>query len=142
MTATSLTQFLKNIRFAFGCWLWTGRIGQTGGYGQFGAKGRYSHRISYELFRGKIPDGLTLDHLCRVRRCVNPFHLEPVTGLENTKRGFGNGMLNARKTECKNGHPFDQENTRVGLNHRKKPRRFCRACIRIASAKWKHKMTA
>lgn len=67
-----------------GCWLWTGS--QDGkGYGKTG-RGRI-HRIVYEELVGPIPDGLQLDHLCRVRNCVNPAHLEPVTGRENVRRG-------------------------------------------------------
>jgi len=73
---------------------------------------------------------------------VNPLHLEPVTNEENTKRGFGVGSLNTLKKTCINGHPFDAINTRIGPNHRGKPRRYCRACIRIASAKWKARQLA
>jgi len=70
-----------------GCWMWTG--GVTGhGYGAFWVGGRTlgAHRISYELYVGKIPDGLHLDHLCKQTLCVNPYHLEPVTLAENNKR--------------------------------------------------------
>lgn len=71
-----------------GCWLWTAAK-NNGGYGMFtfttGWR-RSAHRVSYETFVGPIPDGLQLDHLCRVRHCVNPDHLEPVTAAENTRR--------------------------------------------------------
>ncbi len=77
-----------------GCWIWTASIGQEG-YGRFGIKsletGKFriieAHRVSYELFIGPILNGLELDHLCRVRACVNPAHLEPVTHKENCRRG-------------------------------------------------------
>lgn len=71
-----------------GCWLWTARLNEHG-YGNFWLLGKLSlaHRASYELHVGPIPEGLTLDHLCRVRRCVNPEHLEPVTQAENYQRG-------------------------------------------------------
>jgi len=77
-----------------GCWLWTGFINRYG-YGVLTAlprkpgraRARAAHRVSYEWFVGPIPAGLTIDHLCRVRRCINPDHLEPVTNAENLRRG-------------------------------------------------------
>lgn len=71
-----------------GCWIWVGRLNRNG-YGRICLGGRepMAHRVSYELHVGPIPDGLVLDHLCRVRCCVNPFHLEPVTVQVNTLRG-------------------------------------------------------
>lgn len=70
------------------CWLWTGS-GTPTGYGQIGVNGRkqYVHRYAYELLVGPIPEGLTIDHLCRNPPCVNPSHMEPVTQAENTRRG-------------------------------------------------------
>ena len=70
-----------------GCWIWQHKPGKNG-YGLISVnnKGQYAHRISYELHVGAIPEGLTIDHLCRVRLCVNPLHLEPVTRAENTRR--------------------------------------------------------
>jgi len=70
-----------------GCWIWTGST-QWNGYGSVSWKGarRVAHRVSYELLAGPIPKGLQLDHLCRVRGCVNPQHLEPVTNKENVRR--------------------------------------------------------
>jgi hypothetical protein len=69
-----------------GCWLWTGTL--RSGYGRFRADGRLvqAHRYSYERAVGPIPADRQLDHLCRVRRCVNPDHLEPVTPSENVLR--------------------------------------------------------
>lgn len=71
------------------CWVWQG-TGTKTGYGQISVEGsqRYAHRVSYELHVGPIPDGLQIDHLCRNTSCVNPAHLEPVTGAENTRRAF------------------------------------------------------
>lgn len=72
---------------ANGCWLWTASI-RANGYGQFVHQGspRQAHRVSYECLVGPIPEGLHIDHLCFVRHCVNPAHLEPVTQAENNRR--------------------------------------------------------
>ena len=80
-----------------GCWLWTGAR-TANGYGTMSAGGRYgatllAHRLAYEWYRGAIPDGLQIDHLCRVRHCVNPWHLEAVTQEVNLKRGMAPGMV-------------------------------------------------
>lgn len=71
------------------CWIWTGNVHPTTGYGHFVRKGvrtPLAHRASYELLVGPIPTGLQIDHLCMVKACVNPAHLEPVTPAENTRR--------------------------------------------------------
>lgn len=85
-------QFARSVRpFVLGCWIWTAGVGNHG-YGRLRKRVGdntieiLAHRYSYERFVGPIPDGLTIDHLCRVRRCVNPMHLEPVTRAENTLR--------------------------------------------------------
>lgn len=108
------------------CWLWT--ASRSDGYGHFHvSRARMpAHRYAYELLVGPIPEGLILDHLCRVRHCVNPAHLEPVTSAENTLRGYGMPARNARKTHCKYGHEFTPENTR-----RTRLGRECRTCRRL-----------
>lgn len=112
------------------CWLWLGATNDHD-YGQFrtGRRANYAHRWSYEAAVGPIPTGLDLDHLCRVTRCCNPAHLEPVTHRVNSMRGVGLAAVNARKTHCINGHPFDEENTRVNdRGHRR-----CRTCQKITN---------
>jgi hypothetical protein len=89
-----------------------------------------AHRVAYELFKGPIPAGMDLDHLCRVRCCCNPDHLEPVTRKENLRRG-----LNGQKTACYKGHPYTPENTYYRANTGKKQ---CRLCAREMDRKRKH----
>lgn len=96
-----------------GCWLWTAATTPTG-YGQFRFHdgSRAAHRLAYEQMVGPIPDGLELDHLCRVRNCVNPDHLEPVTHAENLRRRVlvrKGGQFHCGFTE----HPRTPENTRL-----------------------------
>lgn len=90
-----------------GCWLWIGCI--AGRYAQMSVSGKRipSHRWSYEYFRGTIPPGYTLDHLCGITFCVNPDHLEPVSITENILRGNGLAAKNARKSSCPIGHEYD-----------------------------------
>lgn len=104
-----------------GCWLWKLSVGSHG-YGQVGwwENGRsrmvLAHRVSYELLVGPIPDGLQLDHLCRVRLCVNPSHLEAVTQRENILRSDSPTAVNARKKHCHRGHEFTPQNTGIRAN--------------------------
>lgn len=88
-----------------GCWLWLGRLNNHG-YAVFSKT--YIHRQNWIEANGPVPDGLELDHLCRVPQCVNPSHLEPVTHRENMRRGYGVSGIHARKTTCPQGHPYDQ----------------------------------
>jgi len=95
------------------CWNWTAYRDENG-YGRFSVNGRYvlAHRFAYEALVGPIPEGLELDHLCRNRACENPWHMEPVTCQVNVLRGIGLAALNAAKTHCPQGHPYDADNTR------------------------------
>lgn len=95
-----------------GCWLYTGAL-MVDGYAR--VKDASSdlallvHRVVYTELVGPIPDGLVLDHLCRVRNCVNPKHLEPVTGAENLRRGVRARL--GERTHCSEGHELTPENT-------------------------------
>ena len=104
-----------------GCWLWLSSL--RDGYGTFrvGRKMVPAHRFSYEAQFGAVAEGLVLDHLCRVRCCVNPQHLEPVTNQVNVKRGA------ELKTHCPQGHPYSGEN----LYLYKGRHRICRKCTRL-----------
>lgn len=116
-----------------GCWIWTGTT--SDGYGRFApvhSQSALAHRFAYELVIGPIPEGLELDHLCRVRNCVNPAHLEPVTSRENILRGNTLPARNAAKTHCDNGHPFDEDNTYIYPNGRHRECRTCRRASKIA----------
>lgn len=101
-----------------GCWLWTAHI-RDDGYGDMGTgsltdgsrRTKQAHVVGYELFKGKIPNGLQLDHLCRNTACCNPDHLEAVTPKINVSRSQSVTSINKRKTHCKWGHEFTVENT-------------------------------
>jgi HNH endonuclease len=113
-----------------GCWIWMSSC-HPKGYGMiwFNGMGRTAHRVSYENFVGPIPNGMTIDHLCRVRCCINPAHLEAVSNRTNVLRGIGVTAVNHRKTHCVRGHEFSEENTyHQGGNIRW---RQCRACERL-----------
>lgn len=129
------------------CWLWL--AGGMNGYGVFStyedgkSLTHYAHRYAFELVRGPIEEGLTLDHLCHTldpacgggnsckhRRCVNPDHLDPTTDIDNVMRGKSAAALNFAKTHCHRGHPFSPENTYIS----KEGGRSCRTCAR----EWYH----
>ncbi len=118
----------------FDCWEWTASR-NTKGYGQFGLRGRrlMAHRLSYEWLIGPIGEGLQIDHLCRVRNCVNPAHLEPVTCKENLRRGEGPAARNTRKATCPHGHPYAGDNLYVSTDGKRR----CRECHRSANRRWK-----
>lgn len=96
-----------------GCWLWIGCLHRNG-YGHYYEKPRkqqwLAHRFAYQFFKGSIPKELQLDHLCRVRCCVNPEHLEAVTRKENILRGESPPAKCARRTHCKQGHALAGNN--------------------------------
>jgi hypothetical protein len=115
-----------------GCWLWQMPLTDRG-YAQFQAnkkKSMRAHRVAYEMMKGPIPADLELDHLCRVRHCVNPDHLEPVTHRENVMRAKdGFPARQAAKTHCKRGHPLSGDN--LLPNKLKKGSRACKTCNKM-----------
>lgn len=146
MTSVSVeSRFWGKVDKTDTCWLWTAAT-QDNGYGSFfigrvGGRVRLAraHRFAYELAAGPIPDGLVIDHLCRVRNCVNPDHLEAVSNKENLLRGEGLPAIAAAKTQCsRGGHPLSGPNLYVN------PRgeRECKSCRRDADLRQKARRRA
>ncbi len=137
LTLQQKLRLLSYIRTSHSCWNWCGPVQQRGSRGHYvpygsitlNSKTQGAHRVVYEYFKGPIPKGLHLDHLCRNTLCVKPTHLEPVTPRENILRGIGIPARNSRKTHCKRGHPFDEKNT-----YRTSRGRHCIACQRRREA--------
>ncbi len=139
----TLERFMAKVDKTDDCWLWTGPLDRYG-YGKFSLNGRtlIAHRWGYAELAGPIPEGLTLDHVCHSRvadecaslpdvcehrRCVNPEHLEPVTNVENIKRGSkGPGGGGRPWPTCKRGHQWTSENTIVESDGGRR----CRTCRR------------
>ena len=113
------------------CWLWIGTTNGDG-YGMFKILGRrvFAHRFSYEQSNGRMPSDLQSDHLCRVRRCVNPDHIEAVTLRENVLRSRNPAANNARKVQCVRGHILAGRNLRIAHKRDGSVERLCRLCIR------------
>lgn len=130
----ALERFLEKIIVdANGCHVWQGAKNEKG-YGLFQAAGHRcvrAHRWIYEHTHGPIPEGLEPDHTCRNRACVRTTHLELVTHRENVLRGEGVAAVNARKTQCIHGHPFDSAEGR---------RRRCLTCKRAANQRYKRRL--
>jgi len=125
------------------CWLWSGARNPKG-YGHFGpgvsvpgSRSGLAHRVSYEALCGPIGVGLQLDHLCRVTRCVNPAHLEPVTPRENVLRSEGVAAFKASATHCPHDHAYSEDN-RI----QSQPGRSCRECGRRRNREYKARQRA
>lgn len=117
-----------------GCWLRGGALRH--GYSPISVDGQqtYAHRVAYECFKGPIPDGLQIDHLCRVTNCCNPDHLEAVTQRENVMRSLGPSAFAVRKTHCLRGHSLEGATV-----WHYKGKRKCRPCSRLRLNAWRAK---
>lgn len=117
-----------------GCWIWDGAL-TSSGYGHIGignGRMRPAHVVTYEHFRGPVPEGLELDHLCRVRRCFNPWHLEAVTHAENVRRGAA--TIHEKTGRCRKGHDLSIHGY---VRNDRNGRMNCRECRRLIRAKAK-----
>jgi len=126
-----------------GCWLWTG-YRKPDGYGQFRlnrARSGLAHRVAYEVLLGPVPLGLELDHyVCDRPACVRPSHMRPTTHRENVLRGRAPTAINARKTQCRRGHPLSGPNLRVREVQGRVRQRRCLTCCRASL--WLHRHRA
>lgn len=135
MNETELSRFQSKVQVDIetGCHIWTaGRL--HSGYGVFSLRGRrlVAHRVAYEHWIGPIPEGMVLHHECRIRPCVNPSHLRPVSTRENLLLGEGVSAVAAKKTHCPQGHPYDEKNTYVNPAGK----RQCRTCLAARRRQW------
>jgi len=111
-----------------GCWLWLGNLHRMG-YGRLkeGKRVISAHRFAYEYYRGTIPNGLVIDHLCRLPSCVNPWHMEVVTNTVNILRGESFSARNVRQNHCIHGHLLAGENLQIVVRGTRRWRK-CKAC--------------
>ena len=110
-----ITRFMRKVHIdtVTGCWDWVGSLNKGHGRFWFVGSSTYAHRVSYEIFIGPIKEEV-VHHVCRNRGCVNPFHLEQRSNKWNLLEGNGYYAVNARKTHCPEGHPYDQYGTQLG----------------------------
>ena len=129
----TITSFWSRVNKTDKCWLWTGGRGKEG-YASFRSDGRdmYGHQFSFMLHTGAwCPEGLELDHVCRVRHCVNPAHLEPVTHHENLLRG------SVKKKYCHRGHVLADPNYYYYAMKNGTTKKKCKACMKRANRRSK-----
>lgn len=122
------------------CWLWTGATTGRTGYGSTRLDGvrMTAHRAVWTLLVGPIPEGMELDHLCRIRLCVNPEHLEPVIQRTNWERGDAPSAKAARSGLCKRGHPLEGDNL-VPWQWEHRGRRQCKTCSDASKRAYKRR---
>ena len=133
------SRFWEKVRETPSCWLWTGRT--TGyGYGSYWLDGhnRPAHRVAHEALVGPIAEGQYPDHVCRRKTCVNPAHIEVVSGRENTLRGVGPTAANAVKDRCPSGHALTPDN--LVPASLKKGWRSCLTCQRRRHQEYKRRV--
>jgi hypothetical protein len=115
-----------------GCWVWTGHLTHGYAYTTVAGKQWRVHRFMYEASKGPIPYGLTIDHLCGNKACINPAHLEAVSVAENTRRcSYAPTTINSAKVSCIHGHPLSGDNLYLAAQGY----RYCKTCRRAAVIK-------
>ena len=135
LTRSQSDRFWKNVKKSLridGCWIWEGSL-DTKGYGQIGLNYKVvkAHQFMIRYILGnKISEGFCIDHICRVRNCVNPEHLQIVSFRENTLIGFGPAAIAKRRNTCARGHAYTQETTRIDHTKSGNSFRVCRLCDR------------
>lgn len=129
MKQVYVNRFWQKVEKTDTCWLW--QAGKSDrGYGiYYAGKMRRAHIVAYELMVGSVPEGLELDHTCRIRHCVNPDHLEPVTHQENCRRDFTDRAL-----YCKRGHAMSSDNV---YNY---GQRLCKTCHSMRSNAYRKRL--
>ena len=134
------------------CWLWAATKNDDGyGYIYYGRRKLLAHRVSYRWFKGPMPSWLETDHLCRTRACVNPAHLEAVTGLVNLLRSIAARSIQPTApadwtpkdgaTHCLHGHPWTPENTIIRRWEQYQKRR-CKTCQYERVADWRRRQAS
>lgn len=145
----TVTEFLAVKRKKRDCWEWP-RFVNKQGYGvvypRLSNRTEYVyvnvHRYLYLMLVGDVPEGWDVDHLCRNRRCANPSHLEAVPVGVNIRRGTNPAAQNARRSECRSGHPLDGPDADLSVYWVEHGRRVCRICLNETARKNHHRRTA
>lgn len=132
-------RFFKKVKKTKSCWLFLGLLTQKG-YGTMHltlpnnkSKRFLAHRVVLLLKGFKINNGYVVDHICRVRNCVNPKHLRIVTHKQNAiENSYSQAAINSKKKVCLNGHPFNKENTRIRYKSNGQfKQRVCKKCRKV-----------
>lgn len=114
---------------------WTGVVNNKGyGVVRVGDTTTTAHRATWFVAYGPIPEGMQVDHLCRNRLCINPDHLELVTGAENYGRS-----PRVQVTHCPAGHPYAGDNLRLYVDRYGRTHRQCVICRREAGRRYEAK---